>query len=194
MLMPGRKYSVGIKYRYGFNGHETSDEIKAEGNSYTAEFWEYDPRLGRRWNTDPVEKEDESPYACFSNNPITFIDPDGARDTVATSLESNQFADAIKIGYNEVANNIKAKKLFHNEIEVNRMLASVEASVDEYANSNSLTLQQGLEMQGVAKSYFNQFFAVADWSTNSLKEYLKPLTATLFQMNGKSQLLIMRLD
>jgi len=35
-------------YRYGFNGQEKSDEIKGEGNSYTALFWEYDPRIGRR--------------------------------------------------------------------------------------------------------------------------------------------------
>ena len=23
------------------------------GSSYTAEFWQYDSRLGRRWNVDP---------------------------------------------------------------------------------------------------------------------------------------------
>ena len=46
----------GNAYRYGFNGQEKSDEIKGEGSSYTAEFWEYDPRIGRRWNIDPEEK------------------------------------------------------------------------------------------------------------------------------------------
>jgi hypothetical protein len=51
-LMQRRRFeSEG--YRYGFNGQEKSDEIKGSGNSYTAEFWEYDPRLGRRWNMDP---------------------------------------------------------------------------------------------------------------------------------------------
>ncbi|NII25345.1 hypothetical protein HB364_09650 [Pseudoflavitalea sp. X16] len=64
-------------YRYGFNGQEKSNEIKGNGNSYTAEFWEYDPRLGRRWNVDPVIKEWESPYACLYNNPISIIDPSG---------------------------------------------------------------------------------------------------------------------
>ena len=68
-------------YRYGFNGHEKSDEIKGSGNSYTAEFWEYDPRVGRRWNVDPIRKEYESPYATFSNNPIWLIDPTGS-DTI----------------------------------------------------------------------------------------------------------------
>jgi RHS repeat-associated protein len=67
------------KYKYGYNGQEMSNEIKGEGNSYTAEFWEYDPRLGRRWNMDPVYKH--SPYETYGGNPIAFADPNGA-DTI----------------------------------------------------------------------------------------------------------------
>ncbi|MBN9381989.1 MAG: RHS repeat protein, partial [Chitinophagaceae bacterium] len=54
----------GGKYRYGFNGQEKSDEIKGSGNSYTAEFWEYDPRIGQRWNLDPKPTIGVSPYAA----------------------------------------------------------------------------------------------------------------------------------
>lgn len=75
MIMTGRKY--GVMSRYGFNGMEQSSEIKGEGNSYTAEYWEYDSRLVRRWNIDPVIKDYESPYMAFSGNPILFNDPDG---------------------------------------------------------------------------------------------------------------------
>lgn len=57
------------------NGQEKDYEI-FEG-SYTAEFWQYDSRLGRRWNTDPVVDASQSPYACFNNNPIFFSDPNG---------------------------------------------------------------------------------------------------------------------
>jgi len=64
-------------YRYGFGGHEKDNEISGVGNSYTAEYWQYDSRLGRRWNIDPVVKPWESSYATFSNNPIYFIDPNG---------------------------------------------------------------------------------------------------------------------
>jgi LysM repeat protein len=86
MQMPGRKYNSGA-YRYGFNGQEKSDEI-AEGLT-TAMFWEYDSRIGRRWNTDPVFKEYESPYVCFNGNPILSNDilgddagdPDHPNDT-----------------------------------------------------------------------------------------------------------------
>ncbi|NML38409.1 hypothetical protein HHL17_14470 [Chitinophaga sp. G-6-1-13] len=79
MMMSGRKWSAGGGYRYGFNGQEKSDEIKGEGNSYTAEFWEYDPRSGRRWNTDAVYKH--SPYEAFGANPIVNSDPSGL-DTI----------------------------------------------------------------------------------------------------------------
>ena len=72
--MPGRNYT-GTSYRYGMNGQEKDDEI-AQG-IYTAEYWEYDSRTGRRWNIDPIIKYWESPYACFNNNPIFFADPSG---------------------------------------------------------------------------------------------------------------------
>ena len=64
-------------YRYGFGGQEKDNEIYGEGKSYTAEFWQYDSRLGRRWNVDQVRNPWISSYAPFSNNPIIFIDPDG---------------------------------------------------------------------------------------------------------------------
>ena len=64
-------------YRYGFNGQEQSDELDENGNSYTAEYWQYDARLGRRWNVDPVVVEWESGYATFRNSPIILNDPDG---------------------------------------------------------------------------------------------------------------------
>ncbi|MCA6498679.1 MAG: hypothetical protein IM558_13240, partial [Chitinophagaceae bacterium] len=76
MQMPGRKSSGG--YRYGFNGQERSDEIAV--GLFSAEYWEYDSRIGRRWNVDPVKKLWQSDYATFSNNPIWKIDPNGADD------------------------------------------------------------------------------------------------------------------
>ena len=68
-------------YRYFFNGQEADNEVLGEGASLTAEFWQYDSRLGRRWNVDPVFKDYESPYACFAGNPVRFADRFGA-DTV----------------------------------------------------------------------------------------------------------------
>ncbi len=69
-------------YRFGAsNGQEKDNEIYGAGNSYSAEFWQYDSRLARRWNVDIVVKHGESPYSKFSNNPISLLDPNGA-DTI----------------------------------------------------------------------------------------------------------------
>jgi hypothetical protein len=82
--MPGRLFN-GNQYRFGFNQQEKVDEI---GNGhYTAEFWEYDSRLAKRWNIDPVIKESESPYAVFGNNPILLVDQNGA--DAGTQLVNN---------------------------------------------------------------------------------------------------------
>ena len=90
MVMPGRSYSATNEYRYGFNGQEKSTEINGSDNLYTAEFWQYDSRLGRRWNVDPVVKPYESPFATLSNNPIISIDPYGNSDTTVTAAGGAQ--------------------------------------------------------------------------------------------------------
>ena len=73
---PGRTFNSG-EYRFGFGGQEKDDEVKGNGNHYTATFWEYDPRTGRRWNLDPVDQISISNYAVFRNSPIWYIDPNG---------------------------------------------------------------------------------------------------------------------
>ena len=65
-------------YLYGFNGMEKDDEVKGAGNSYTATNWQYDSRLGRRWNIDPIYKHNSSNYLTFGDNPVNYIDPSGA--------------------------------------------------------------------------------------------------------------------
>jgi hypothetical protein len=50
-MLPGREYSSNNFYRYSINGQEK--EIELNKNITTATFWEYDSRIGRRWNLDP---------------------------------------------------------------------------------------------------------------------------------------------
>ena len=59
-------------YRYGFNTQERDEDI-AKGH-YTAEYWEYDSRLGRRWNLDPVDQVWMSNYSVLMNCPVVMID------------------------------------------------------------------------------------------------------------------------
>ncbi|NHN27993.1 LysM peptidoglycan-binding domain-containing protein [Flavobacterium jejuense] len=55
------------------------NELKGIGNSYTTEFRQYDPRIGRWLSLDPLMADytNLSPYVSFNNNPILFSDPYG---------------------------------------------------------------------------------------------------------------------
>ncbi len=89
MAIPELQWYTGSdssNYRYGFNGQEKDNEVAGVGNSMTAEFWQYDSRLGRRFNRDPKPNALTSEYACFANNPIWYSDPLG--DTLKISYYS----------------------------------------------------------------------------------------------------------
>ncbi|MBI1838194.1 MAG: hypothetical protein HYR91_13105 [Flavobacteriia bacterium] len=75
MEMPGRVYNAG-DYRFGYNGMEKDPEIKGDGNSYTTEFRQYDPRLGRWKSLDPLMSQFPwmSPFVAFDNNPVYYTD------------------------------------------------------------------------------------------------------------------------
>ncbi len=57
---------------------ETDNEISGSGNSYTTEFRQYDPRLGRWKSLDPLMAKFPSvgPYVYCLNNPIVLVDGD----------------------------------------------------------------------------------------------------------------------
>ncbi|MDP3929526.1 MAG: hypothetical protein Q8R57_10930 [Bacteroidota bacterium] len=63
----------------------------------SAEFWEYDTRLGRRWNQDPIVKPNESPYLCFGGNPIFHNDPDGDDYGITTKKDKDGKITNIKV-------------------------------------------------------------------------------------------------
>lgn len=110
MLMPNRNGAVnatgnfilngGETYRFGFNGQEKDDEVSGSGNTNTALYWEYDTRLGRRWNLDPKPNASNSEYLCFYNNSILYNDLSG--DTVQISFRAGGFLGLRKntVNYN----------------------------------------------------------------------------------------------
>ncbi|MFH1076639.1 MAG: RHS repeat-associated core domain-containing protein, partial [Pseudomonadota bacterium] len=78
MLQPGRNIEANI-YRFGMNGMMKDDEVfGATGTSYTTEFRQYVPCIGRWFSVDPIEHKDLSPYTWVTNNPMLYIDPLGA--------------------------------------------------------------------------------------------------------------------
>ena len=80
-------------YLYGFNGQEKDNQVSGNGNSYSAEFWQYSPRLGKRWNLDPRPNVSISPYATFGNNPILFSDVKG--DTITDPKSRAHFDNLV---------------------------------------------------------------------------------------------------
>jgi RHS repeat-associated protein len=82
MTMPGRTYTAGSGYRYGFNGKENDNEIKGEGAQQDYGLRVYDPRVGRFLSVDPLSKSYPwyTPYQFSGNKPVAFIDMDGRED------------------------------------------------------------------------------------------------------------------
>jgi RHS repeat-associated protein len=89
MGMPGRKFTSGSGYRYGFNGKENDNEVKGEGAQQDYGFRISDPRVGRFLSIDPLTKQYPyySPYHFAGNSPIKFIDLDGLEPATAGDKE-----------------------------------------------------------------------------------------------------------
>jgi hypothetical protein len=107
MEMPGRNFVLGNGYRFGFNGQEASD---LGNGQLTAKFWEYDARLGRRWNVDPVYKQmpHESPYAAFHNGPIIYEDHEGDIGIIGAAI-GGAVGFVVEVGSQTISGMIQGK-------------------------------------------------------------------------------------
>src|SRR5215203_5687105 len=92
METPGRQYQQGTStYRFSINGQEKESELNK--NITVAKFWEYDSRIGRRWNLDPRPICGLSEYSVFKNSPIIHLDPNG--DTTDIFNTDGKFIERI---------------------------------------------------------------------------------------------------
>ncbi len=107
MLKPGRVYTTGIDYRYSINGQEKTTEIAP--NTTTAEFWQYDARIVRRWNVDPRPNPSISVYNCFAGNPIWYRDNLG--DSIVDPKRTKAFNVIIIAKDRDKVTNMSAKRL-----------------------------------------------------------------------------------
>ncbi|SRR6266536_5242348 len=90
MIMPGRSYTAGSGYRYGFNGKEMDNETYGQGNEYDYGFRIYNPRIGRFLSVDPLTNKypELTPYQFASNMPIIAVDLDGEEAKIVTIYHS----------------------------------------------------------------------------------------------------------
>jgi hypothetical protein len=141
----GRGYSSEA-YRFSINGQEKTDEISGAENHTTALYWEYDTRLGRRWNTDPVVKPWESLYACFSNNPIWGTDVLGDSSVFSNKGDKLHYdpkdkdlrvfmKDGDKLTQiGELGKKVDGNKILGNVLKDNKAEAKKGSSIDWFNN------------------------------------------------------------
>ena len=99
--MRGIAQNFANTYKYGYQGSEKDDEVSGGGNSYTTEFRQLDPRLGRWFSVDPVFQPWQSPYTSMDNDPICLndvlgLDPDPQPDSKV--LASKGYTATDKLG------------------------------------------------------------------------------------------------
>ncbi len=191
MAMPSRKYSLANgNYRYGFNGQMKSDEIG--GDSYTALFWEYDARTGRRWNVDPEVKDAESPYMCFSGNPIFFSDilgntpgaqQPGPKQPVPVNLSASQTSAAITSALFAVHTNTMEKRNYFVSSMAKESKQPLfdqdlyDTQPENVASLFGLKKEQVSEFAKVYKNYYNNFATIGMWfdGNSTIQELYKAM-------------------
>jgi len=96
MMLPNR-HSSSNDYRYGFQGQEKDDEIKGEGNSINYKYRMHDPRVGRFFAVDPLERRYtwNSPYSFAENKLGLGVELEGRElgplyDPLKESLEESK--------------------------------------------------------------------------------------------------------
>ncbi|MBW7869146.1 MAG: hypothetical protein H3C31_12590, partial [Brumimicrobium sp.] len=157
-----------------------------KGNHYTAEFWEYSPRLGKRWNLDPVVKPHESPYAAFANNPMIFVDPNGD-DFINVHTKRKEKAkedrDKAQNNLNEVNNKFSEisqrlkvneagffKKVFSSDFKDYRKSKRDVKSAQKKYNKENAIYEQELIFEEIANQVIKEFEEV---NPDKFKEWNK---------------------
>jgi len=94
---------------------EKDDEVKGVGNSYTTEFRQYDPRIGRWLSIDPLAREftSMSSYISYANNPIFYIDTDGRKIKPGKKEDVRILGEFIYYGFvDKKGNSVSGEYLF----------------------------------------------------------------------------------
>jgi RHS repeat-associated protein len=143
MMMPGRKFSAGNGYRYGFNGYENDNDIKGIGNSIDFGSRIYDPRINRWLSLDPLQKKypGESHYVFVSSNPILYKDING-KDKIITVTILNKDGSTTQIqkidkGYFKYSWSLREDGFYFRKSDVKQSLTiDLRAAEENILESN----------------------------------------------------------
>ena len=168
MLVPNR-HGSSDSYRYGFNGKEKDDEIKGEGNSYDFGARMLDPRIGRWFAVDPMEKEFpwQSPYSSVNNNPIIYNDPTGESGEITINTQTKTVtvtsiyafygsASSPKLAKQYAANIEKMYNNAHGKVKIDGKMYNVQfkvIGVDISKSSETSIYNAILKNKDIRKNY-----------------------------------------
>ncbi|MCZ2129320.1 MAG: hypothetical protein LC109_03535, partial [Bacteroidia bacterium] len=148
-------------FAYGLNGQEKEDDV-FEG-AYSAEFWMYDSRLGRRWNNDPRPNPSVSVYACFGNNPIWFTDVAGDSNIVYLHVLSSAFTEeGGSHTWEDIDNYVTQTNEYYKKMGINLRMEIFSRDVD--ATKNALFDINKMDNTDVVIA-FGHHTEVKDWSS-----------------------------
>ncbi|NBG64767.1 RHS repeat domain-containing protein [Acidiluteibacter ferrifornacis] len=133
--MPGRSIANTAAYKQGYQGQQVDGET-----SFNAfELRLYDSRLGS-WLTPDPYRQHLSPYMAMSNNPFSFIDPDGGFDDETTGYGQPDPNSASRGGY--VSSNGGVSVAFENQYSmVSDHIAYLQGISDNYELRNNVELK-----------------------------------------------------
>ena len=118
MEMAGRGFSGS--YRFGYQGSEKDNEVSGEGNSYTTEFRQLDPRLGRWFSVDPLYYKFPyiTPYSSMHNNPINYTDKSGLGPNSIPVTYDGQTYQFEKVSEEEKSNLPKQDWIYSDKVKI----------------------------------------------------------------------------
>lgn len=139
MAMPGRSFSAGNVYRYGFNGKENDKDISNGAVAFEARI--YDNRLGRFLSTDLRESEYawQSTYAYFSNSPIRQLDFNGEGGDEKQKVKAYTNSDIKKYERSIAANQKKFQETSLKYTEYYKKIGKIKANASESDIQNVLS-------------------------------------------------------
>ena len=170
--MDGRTESLE-GYRFGYQGSEKDNEFKGEGNSYTTEFRQLDPRLGRWLSVDPVIKHHESVYAALANNPLLIIDRLGQDTSFADQKTKEQFDELYLNLESRIAFNNLQIDVFKNEIlnTKNEILKEkLQNTITRLEEDNLILLELKNDMDNIINSSYVFHYISFENVNNKIKE------------------------
>ncbi len=132
--MPGRNYSAGSEYRYGFNGKERDKEA-AGTTTYDYGFRIYSPALGKFLSVDPLTQSYPwyTPYQFAGNKPVVAIDLDGLEEFIKTNwydVTGNIFKTEITINEQGPMQSGAYVKTINNYINSEGQIGFIRGSQD----------------------------------------------------------------